>query len=64
MESIELLLALVAAKDWRVHHQDIKLAFLNGELVETVFTRQPLGFVVKGAEHRVLRLRKALYGLR
>ena len=43
---------------------DIKSAFLNGELVETVFVRQPLGFAVKGAEHRVLRLRKALYGLR
>ena len=29
-----------------------------------VFVRQPLGFAVKGEEHRVLRLRKALYGLR
>ena len=63
MESIRLLLALTAAKDWRVHHLDIKSAFLNGELAETVFIRQPPGFVVKGAEHRVLRLRKALYGL-
>ena len=63
MESIRLLLALVAAKDWHVHHLDIKSAFLNGELVETVFVRQPTGFAVKGAEHRVLRLRKVLYGL-
>ena len=58
-----MLLALVAAKDWRIHHLDIKSAFLNGELAETVFVRQPPGFAVKGAEHRVLRLRKALYGL-
>ena len=64
MESVRLLLALAATKDWRVHHLDIKSAFLNGELAETIFVRQPLGFVVKGAEHRVLRLRKALYGLR
>ena len=42
----------------------VKSAFLNGELVETVFVKQPLGFVVKGEEHRVLRLRKALYVLR
>jgi len=41
MESVRLLLALAAAKDWRVHHLD-----------------------VKGEEHKVLRLRKALYGLR
>ena len=59
-----MLLALTAAKDWRVCHLDIKLAFLNGELTETVFIRQPPGFTVKGEEHRVLRLHKALYGLR
>jgi len=64
MESIRLLLALAAAKDWRVHHLDIKSPFLNGELAETVFVRQPPGFAVKGAEHRVLRLHKTLYGLR
>ena len=64
MESVRLLLALAAAKDWRVHHMDVKSAFLNGELAETVFVRQPPGFAVKGEEHRVLRLRKALYGLR
>ena len=64
MESVCLLLALVAAKDWRVHHLDVKSAFLNDERAETVFVRQPPGFAVKGEEHRVLRLRKALYGLR
>ena len=63
MESVHLLLALAAAKDWCVHHLDVKSAFLNGELAKTVFVRQPPGFAVKGEEHRVLRLRKALYGL-
>ena len=43
---------------------DVKSAFLNGELAEMVFVRQPPGFTVKGKEHRVIRLRKALYGLR
>ena len=54
MESVRLLLALAAAKDWRVHHLDVKLAFLNGELTEMVFVRQPPGFAVKGEEHKVL----------
>ena len=63
MKSVHLLLALAAAKDWRIHHLDIKSAFLNGELAETVFVRQPLGFVIKGEEHRVLRLCKVLYEL-
>ena len=64
MELVRLLLALVAAKDWSVHHLDVKSAFVNGKLAETVFVRQPLGFTVKGEEHRVLQLRKALYRLR
>ena len=63
MESVRLILALAAAKDLCVHHLDVKSPFLNGELAKTVFVRQPLGFAVKGAKHRVLRLRKALYGL-
>ena len=54
MESIRLLLALAAAKDKRVHHLHIKLTFLNGELAETVFVRQPSGFTIKEVEHRVL----------
>ena len=54
MESVRLLLAFAATKDWRVHHLDVKSAFLNGELAETVFVRQPLGFAIKGVEHRVL----------
>ena len=64
MESVHLLLTMAAAKDWHVHHLDIKSMFLNGELTETVFIKQAPGFTVKGAEHMVLKLRMALYGLR
>ena len=64
MESVWLLLALAAAKDWRVHHLDVKSTFLNDERAETIFIRQPPGLAIKGAEHMVLRLRKTLYGLR
>ena len=32
MDSIRLVLALVASKCWEVHHMDVKSAFLNGEL--------------------------------
>ena len=39
MESVRLLLSLAVAKDWRVHHLDVKSAFLNGKLAETVFVR-------------------------
>lgn len=64
MEFIRLLLALAAQEGWLVHHMDMKSAFLNGELREEVYVRQPLGFIVAGEEGKVLRLQKALYGLR
>jgi hypothetical protein len=43
---------------------DIKSVFLNGDLKEEVYVHQPPGFVIPGKEGNVLRLRKALYGLR
>ena len=64
MESVRLLLALAALKGWHVHHMDVKSAFLNGDLKEEVYVHQPPGFAIPGKEGKVLRLRKALYGLR
>jgi hypothetical protein len=64
MESVRLLFALAAQKGWHVHHMDVKSAFLNGDLKEEVYVHQPLGFAIPGKEGKVLRLRKALYGLR
>jgi hypothetical protein len=63
MESVRLLLALAAQEGWRVHHMDVKSAFLNGDLKEEVYVHQPPGFAIPGKEGKVLRLRKALYGL-
>jgi len=61
MESVRVLLALAAQEGWRVHHMDVKSAFLNGDLKEEVYVRQPPGFAVPGEEGKVYRLRKALY---
>jgi hypothetical protein len=63
MESVRLL-TLGAQEGWQVHHMDVKSAFLNGDLKEEVYARQPAGFIVTSQEGKVLRLRKALYGLR
>jgi hypothetical protein len=43
---------------------DIKSAFLNGNLKEEVYVHQPPGFAIPDKEGKVLRLCKALYGLR
>jgi hypothetical protein len=43
---------------------DVKSAFLNDDRKEEAYVHQPPGFVIPGKENKVLRLRKALYGLR
>src|SRR5688572_28157620 len=53
-----------AQQGWHVHHMDVKSAFLNSDLKEEVYVHQPPGFAIPGKEGKVLRLRKALYGLR
>jgi hypothetical protein len=63
MESVRLILVLAAQEGWRVHHMDVNSAFLNGDLKEEVYVHQPPGFAIPGKEGKVLRLRKALYGL-
>lgn len=64
LETIRMLLALAANEGWKVHHLDVKSAFLNGVLQEDVYVSQPDGFVIAGKEHMVYKLNKALYGLR
>jgi hypothetical protein len=63
MESVRVL-ALAAQEGWRIHHMDVKSAFLNGDLKEEVYVQQPLGYAIAGEEGKVYRLHKALYGLR
>ena len=63
IETVRVILALAAQGGWQVHHMDVKSAFLNGDLTENVYVKQPPGFIVGNGE-KVLKLRKALYGLR
>jgi hypothetical protein len=46
-----------------MHHKDFKSAFLNGDL-KAVYVHQPPRFIIPSKENKVLRLHKALYGLR
>jgi hypothetical protein len=60
---VRLLIALAAHEGWEVHHMDVKLAFLNGDLQEELYVEQSVGYIVVGKEHNVLKLKKAFYGL-
>ncbi|GLT50492.1 hypothetical protein SLA2020_239750 [Shorea laevis] len=64
MDTIRLVIALVAQNSWPIYQLDVKSAFLHGNLQEQVFIDQPPGYVKSGSEHKVYRLKKALYGLK
>lgn len=64
LDIVRLLLAFAANNGWKIHHLDVKSAFLYGELEEEVYVSQPEGYEVKGREQCVFKLSKALYGFR
>ena len=42
----------------------VKSTFLNGYLEEEVYVKQPQDYEALGQEHKVYRMKKALYGLK
>lgn len=63
-ESVRVLIALAAKKKLHLHKLGIATAFLNGELKEEIYMKQPDGFAVKDQEHLVCKLKKSIYGLK
>ena len=62
--SIRTLIALAAIKNLLIHQMDVKTAFLNEDLDEEIYMRQPEGCIVPDTEHKVCKLVKSLYGLK
>eukprot|EP00253_Pinus_taeda_P002241 PITA_02241 len=63
MNSIRLVLSLVASFKWEVHQMDVKSAFLHGDLHEKIYMEQPIGFIQTDSS-LICRLKKSLYGLK
>src|SRR5699024_5009908 len=59
--TIRCFLTFAASRSMKVHHVDIKTAFLNSSLDKVVYVNPPSGLDLDGS---VLALDKALYGLR
>ncbi|GJT00784.1 ribonuclease H-like domain-containing protein [Tanacetum coccineum] len=62
--TIRTVLSLAVSRQWPIHQLDVKNAFLNGDLSETVYMHQPPGFVDNRYPHHVCLLQRSLYGLK
>lgn len=62
--TLRTLLAVAVEYSMNIEHLDVKTAFLNGDLHETIYMEQPESFLVKGKEDKVYKLNKAIYGLK
>ena len=64
MPTVRVVLANAAHQDWEIEHVDVKSAYLNAPLKETIYMRPLRGVLKPGEEGKVLRLLKGLYGLK
>jgi len=62
--SITLVIALAVENGLYMHQMDVSSAYLNGDLHETVYMRQPEGFIDERYPKKVLMLHKSIYGLK
>ena len=62
MDSIRLVLAIVASKHWEVHHMDVKSAFIHRYIHELIYMNNPKGYI--SYPSFVCKLQKSLYGLK
>ena len=63
-DSLRIILALVAHFEFELQQMDVKTSFLNGELEENLYMKQPEGFSSSQGEHLVCKLKKFIYGLK
>ena len=64
MPTVRAVLANVAHQDWEIEHVDVKSAYLNAPLKETIYMKALRGVLKPREEGKVLRLLKGLYGLK
>jgi len=63
-DSLRIILALVAHFDLELQQMNVKIAFLNSDLEDEVYMKQPEGFSFSSGKHLVYKLNKSIYGLK
>lgn len=62
--TIRVILTIALHKGWDIRQLDVNNAFLNGELKEEVYMKQPPRFKQSEKNNVVCKLHKAIYGLK
>ena len=62
--SIRCVLAIANQLNLEVHQMDVKSAFLNGELEDEIYMKQPEVYVDEKYPKKVRKLNRSLYGLK
>ena len=63
-DSLRIIMELVAHFDLELHQMDVKTTFLNGNIDETIYMKQPENFAVGDPKKMVYKLKKSIYGLK
>ncbi|CAM8998933.1 unnamed protein product [Rhodiola kirilowii] len=63
-KTLRLLLAMTTVYDWHLQQMDVKTEFLHGNLNETIYMSQAIGYVDHKLPDHVCLLRKSIYGLK
>ena len=63
-EIIRTMMAIAANEEMYVHQMDVVSAYVQGELHDEVYMKQPEMFVKRGEEMKVCKLLRPLYGLK
>ena len=64
LHTVRVVLSLAVNLEWELWQMDVKNAFLQGELEDEVYMRPPPGMEDTIAPGKVLKLKKAIYGLK
>ena len=60
LKIIRILLSIAAALDYEIWKMDVKTAFLNGYLDETIYMVQPNGYIAEGQEQKDCKLLRSI----
>lgn len=63
MNTIRLLLSIVASNNWHIYQLDINTAFLHGDLEEEVYMKVPPSLKFSNI-NIIYKLNRSIYGLK